>query len=73
MSRHYKPVRNGNGTELTISENNYISIGPNGTDIMLRCGDEVLAFDSFEDMVASMDKEKCSYYKNDNDIDMEGR
>lgn len=66
MSRQYKSVSNGNGTDLTISSNHYFSIGKNGTDIMLRCGDEVLAFDTFQDMVDAIDKSRCAYYKKDN-------
>lgn len=65
MSRHYKPINNGNGTELTISNSKYIVVGPNGTDITIRCGDEVIAFDTLEDMVSSIDKGKCAYYHKD--------
>ena len=41
MSNHYKEVRNGNGTNLTIGPSTYISIGKNGKDIMIRCKNEV--------------------------------
>lgn len=68
MSRHYKPIKNGRGTELIITENDYISIGKDGTDIMMRCGRELLAFNSFEDMVNAINKEKCICYHKDNDF-----
>lgn len=65
MSRHYKPINNGKGTEITISDGKYVVIGPDGTDITIRCGDEVVAFDTLEDMMNAIDKEKCEYYHKD--------
>lgn len=72
MSRHYKDIRNGQGTNLTIGpDDRYISIGPDGKDIMIGCKDEVLAFDSFEDMVKAIDISKTSYYHKDDFIKQE--
>lgn len=66
MSRHYKSVKNGNGTELTISDGAYLMVGPNGTDIMLRGAGKVVAFDKWEDFVGAIDTKKATYFKDDN-------
>lgn len=63
MSRNYKVVKNGNGTQLNISEESYISIGKNGNDIMIGCNGKCIAFDDFEKMFAAFDTKKASYYQ----------
>lgn len=71
MSNHYKEVRNGNGTDLTIGPSAYISIGKDGKDIMIRCEHEVIAFNSLNDLIAALDKDKSTYYHNDNNLPMD--
>lgn len=71
MSNHYKEVRNGNGTNLTIGPSAYISIGKDGKDIMIRCENEVIAFNSLNDLIVALDKDKSVYYRNDNDLSMD--
>lgn len=70
MSSHYKSINNGHGTELTIKSNvndsAYISIGPNGTDIMLRGKGKVIAFDNWSNLIDAIDISKASYYADDN-------
>lgn len=68
MSRHYKTIKNGKGTILVIRDetedraaNSYISIGPNGTDIMIRGAGTVLAFDRWEDLISAIDASKAVY------------
>ena len=65
MSSHYKHIINGNGTDLTISDDKYISVGRDGYDIMLRCKDTVIGFESLEQLVEAIAKEKVPYYHND--------
>ena len=45
MSRNYKTVKNGRGTDLMIGEGKYVSVGAGGTDITIRGDGKVLAFD----------------------------
>ena len=75
MSSHYKEIRNGNGTNLTIGPSTYpsayISIGKDGKDIMIRCEHEVIAFNSLNDLIAALDKDKSIYYHNDNNLSMD--
>lgn len=59
MSRKYKEIGNGNGTTVQINQNDYISIGRGGEDIMLRCKDKVLAFHTWEEFVDAVDQAKC--------------
>lgn len=73
MSNHYKEVRNGNGTNLTIEPSAYISIGKDGKDIMIRCENEVIAFNSLNDLIVALDKDKSVYYRNDNDLSMDNQ
>ena len=73
MSNRYKEVRNGNGTNLTIGPSAYISIGKDGKDIMIRCKNEVIAFNSLNDLIAALDKDKSVYYCNDNDLSMDNQ
>lgn len=65
MSRRYKDVKNGRGTNLTIGPEMYISVGPGGTDVTIRGNGNVLAFDNWKDFVASIDKEKSVYHSCD--------
>lgn len=61
VSRKYKEIKNGNGTTVQINQNDYISIGRSGEDIMLRCKEKVLAFQTWEQFVNVVDSSKCSY------------
>lgn len=60
VSWNYKEIRNGSGTTVQINQNDYISIGKGGEDIMLRCNDKVLAFSTWERFIAAVDQSKCS-------------
>lgn len=62
MSSHYKEVKNGKGTNLTISEGRYITVGTNGRDIMLRGDGKVLGFDSWDELINAIDTSKASYF-----------
>lgn len=62
MSRHYKNVKNGLGTDLIISESKYISIGKDGTDVTIRGDGIVVAFDTWEQFLHSIDSSKASYF-----------
>lgn len=67
MSRHYKEIKNGDGTSLAIdADNRYISIGKNGEDIMIGCNGKCIAFDSFEQMFNALSISKSTYYKDSN-------
>lgn len=72
MSRHYKPINNGYGTELTIKtgtdDSAYISIGKDGTDIMLRGDGKVIAFDNWSDLINAIDVSKATYHIDDNNL-----
>lgn len=61
MSRLYKDVKNGRGTNLTIGSGMYISVGPSGNDVTIRGNGNVLAFDNWNDFVGAIDKEKSVY------------
>lgn len=50
----------------------YVSIGPNGTDIMIRGNGRVLAFNSWKDLVAAISPENAVYYSEENDRKMIG-
>lgn len=70
MSRHYKEVSNGNGTNLTIKtgglmDSAYISIGKDGKDVMLRGNAQVIGFDTWEDLIGAIDLSKASYRQSD--------
>lgn len=64
LGRKYKEIKNGRGTTLQINQNDYISIGRGGEDVMLRCKDKVLVFQTWERFVGAVDPSKYSY-KND--------
>ena len=63
MSRHYKEIKNGDGTDIIIDPEKYISIGKNGEDIMIGCNGKVISFDTFEKMVNAMDVAKSAYHR----------
>ena len=59
MSRHYKEVKNGNGTNLTIKSGGicykaYINIVKDGKDVMLQGNEMVLEFDTLEDLIGAI-------------------
>ena len=45
MSKNYKTVKNGRGTDFMIGQGKYVSIRAGGTDITIRGDGKVLAFD----------------------------
>lgn len=65
MSRHYKDVNNGKGTNLTIAAGKYISVGSGGTDITIRGNGKVLAFDNWNNFINAIDMTKAVYYCDD--------
>ena len=65
MSRRYKTVKNGKGTNLTIGPDEYISIGPKGLDVTIRGNGKVVAFDEWDDLVDAIDIEKAAYFCKD--------
>lgn len=66
MSRQYKSIENKHGLTIHLGQDtNYFTIGPKGEDIVFRCGGEVFAFNSLEDMAAAIDVSKAAYYQND--------
>lgn len=65
MSRHYKDVKNGRGTNLTVDPGKYISVGPGGTDVTIRGNGKVLAFDNWNDLVDAIDQKKSTYHSCD--------
>lgn len=65
MSRHFKEVKNGNGTVLTIGPVKYISIGPKGSDVTIRGNGKVVAFDKWDDLIDAIDIEKAAYVCSD--------
>ena len=67
MSRHFKQINNGNGTDLTISPGKYISVGKDGTDIYIRGDDRVAAFNSWEDLIGAIDLKKAAWYSIDSE------
>lgn len=72
MSQHYKEVKNGKGTNLTISEDCYISVGANGQNIMLRGQGKVLCFSSWNEFIDSINTSKATYYTKDEIGENEG-
>ncbi|MCM1500524.1 MAG: hypothetical protein NC124_18840, partial [Clostridium sp.] len=58
-------VKNGRGTELTIGDGKYISVGLDGTDVTIRGSGKVLAFDNWDDLVGAINEEKAVYHKED--------
>ena len=65
LSTHYKNVSNSNGTELTIDAGKYLSVGKNGTDIMIRGNGIVLAFNDWNSFINAIDYRKATYYHQD--------
>lgn len=61
MSSHYKEIKNGNGTNLIIDDETYISIGKNGEDIMFRADGKVYGFNHINDLIDAIDGEKAIY------------
>lgn len=62
MSRHYKNVKNGLGTDLIISDDKYISVGKDGADVTIRGNGIVAAFDTWEEFVNSIELSKATYF-----------
>lgn len=61
LSSHYKNIRNSKGTEVWIGKGRYLSIGKNGTDIMIRGNGIVVAFDDWDSFINSIDCKKAVY------------
>ncbi len=60
-SSHYKSIRNSKGTEVWIRKGRYLSIGKNGTDIMIRGNGIVVAFDDWDSFINAIDYTKAVY------------
>lgn len=61
MSR--QEVANNEGTDLIITQDKYISIGQNGTDIVLKNGDKMIWFDgenAWDQLINAIDTTKAS-------------
>lgn len=61
MSR--QEIQNSNGTDLIISGDKYISIGANGSNIVLKNGEHMIWFDgdnAWEQLFQAIDKAKAS-------------
>lgn len=65
MAAKYKEIKNGNGTKLTIGDNQYISVGKNGEDIAIRGNDKVIYFIKWEDFINAIDISKAVYANDD--------
>ena len=65
MSSNYKQVANGKGTDLTIGPSKYISVGKDGNDITLRCGDKAMSFSTMEDLINAIDPDKTAWFQDD--------
>lgn len=66
MSGHYRELKNGRGTDLTISEGRYLSVGKNGNDVTIRGNGRVIAFDKWDDLVDAIDITKSVWARDDN-------
>ncbi|MBQ9983640.1 MAG: hypothetical protein IJP29_03540 [Lachnospiraceae bacterium] len=56
-------VHNNEGTDLIISDNQYISVGKDGSNIVLKNGDHMIWFDgdnAWEQLFNAIDKTKAS-------------
>lgn len=56
-------INNQNGTDLIITNDKYISIGENGSDIVIKNGDQMIWFDgedAWDSFVAAIDTSKAS-------------
>lgn len=70
MSRHFKTITVGRGITLQFGkrenpDEKYISIGPDGSDVMLRGAGQVFGFDTWEQLVAALDPGKAAYFSDD--------
>lgn len=63
MSGKYKTVMNGRGTCLEIGQGEYISVGQEGLDVMIRGNGLVVAFPTWEDLVLAINVGKASYHE----------
>lgn len=64
MARN-KSINNGNGTDLTISYGNYISVGKNGRDIVICGNGRTIFFDTWEDLVSAIDVAKSAFARDE--------
>lgn len=67
---NYKEIRNGKGTTLVISDEEYkeayISVGPNGDNVMIRGEGTVIAFPTWKDLISALEHSpKASYVSHD--------
>lgn len=56
-------IYNNDGTDLIITKDNYISIGKDGSDIVIKNGDKMIWFDGadgFDRLVEAIDTSKAS-------------
>jgi len=65
MGSGYKNIRNGRGTDLTIDEDKYISVGRCGENVTVRGNGLVIAFHSWSDFMAAIDVGKAAYFSYD--------
>ncbi len=65
MSSRNKEIKNGRGTTLIIGPESYLSVGPGGTDVMIRGNGKALAFDNWEDLIDAVDTGKHAYRMTD--------
>ena len=65
MSRDYKTVKNGRGTDLIIGEGKYVSVGAGGTDITIKGDGKVLAFDDWNGLIDTINEDEAVYCKHD--------
>lgn len=77
MSSHYKEVKNGNGTNLTIRdgdimESAYISVGKNCSDVTIRGCGRVIEFDKWDDLIDAIDTNSAAYVHYDLPVAEEG-
>lgn len=56
-------INNENGTDLILSDDKYISIGQNGSDIVIKNGSKMIWFDgenAWDRLIDSIDTNKAS-------------
>lgn len=56
-------IYNKEGTDLIISSDKYISVGPNGSDIVIKNGSKMIWFDgedAWDHLIAAIDTNKAS-------------
>lgn len=66
MLGQHRELKNGRGTDLTISEGQYLSVGKNGKDVTIRGNGRVIAFDKWDDLVDAIDITKSVWARDDN-------